>query len=250
MENSKPKKYIASCSFGKDSIATILIALERGEPVNEAVYCEVMFDSKTSAEIPEHRDFIYSTAIPFIERAGIPVIVVRPEKTMKDFFYQKRGEKSKYCGKMLGFPMVGRCELNGSAKVKAIKAYWKRQPPGSMQYLGIAADEPRRLARMKPNSISLLQKYRITESAAYELCKKAGLLSPIYQFTTRNGCFFCPNSRESELRNLRDHHPELWNELLDMSRTENIIRRNFRVEESLLEIEERFLLEDCQMTLF
>ena len=57
MENSKPK-YIASCSFGKDSIATILIALERGEPVNEAVYCEVMFDSKTSAEIPEHRDFM------------------------------------------------------------------------------------------------------------------------------------------------------------------------------------------------
>ena len=37
-------KHVASCSFGKDSIATILLALEHGEPLDEAVYCEVMFD--------------------------------------------------------------------------------------------------------------------------------------------------------------------------------------------------------------
>lgn len=55
MEDSRPK-YIASCSFGKDSIATILLAIEHGEPLDEIVYCEVMFDSKTSAEVPEHRD--------------------------------------------------------------------------------------------------------------------------------------------------------------------------------------------------
>ena len=44
---SKEKKntlHIASCSFGKDSLATILLALEHGEPLDEAVYCEVMFD--------------------------------------------------------------------------------------------------------------------------------------------------------------------------------------------------------------
>ena len=37
-------KHIVSCSFGKDSLATILLALEHGEPLDEAVYCEVMFD--------------------------------------------------------------------------------------------------------------------------------------------------------------------------------------------------------------
>ena len=37
-------KFIASCSFGKDSLATILLAKEHGEPLDEAVYCEVMFD--------------------------------------------------------------------------------------------------------------------------------------------------------------------------------------------------------------
>ena len=52
-------KYVASCSFGKDSLATILLALMHNEPLDEVVYCEVMFDAGVSGEVPEHRDFIY-----------------------------------------------------------------------------------------------------------------------------------------------------------------------------------------------
>ena len=52
-------KFIASCSFGKDSLATILLAKEHGVSLDEAVYCEVMFDKGISGEVPEHRDFIY-----------------------------------------------------------------------------------------------------------------------------------------------------------------------------------------------
>ena len=33
-------KYVASCSFGKDSLATILLALMHSEPLDEVVYCE------------------------------------------------------------------------------------------------------------------------------------------------------------------------------------------------------------------
>ena len=57
-------KYIASCSFGKDSIATVILAKEHEEPLDEIVYCEVMFDKEISGEHPEHRDFIYNVAIP------------------------------------------------------------------------------------------------------------------------------------------------------------------------------------------
>ena len=42
------KRYIISCSFGKDSLATILLAKKHGEPLDEAVYCEVMFDKTIS----------------------------------------------------------------------------------------------------------------------------------------------------------------------------------------------------------
>lgn len=55
-------KYIASCSGGKDSVATLLLAAQHNEPLDEAVFSEVMFDKDTSGEVPEHRDFIYSDA--------------------------------------------------------------------------------------------------------------------------------------------------------------------------------------------
>ena len=53
---SRPK-YIASCSGGKDSVATLLLAAQHNEPLDEAVFSEVMFDKDTSGEVPEHRDF-------------------------------------------------------------------------------------------------------------------------------------------------------------------------------------------------
>ena len=52
-------KYVASCSGGKDSVATLLLAAQHNEPLDEAVFSEVMFDKDTSGEVPEHRDFIY-----------------------------------------------------------------------------------------------------------------------------------------------------------------------------------------------
>ena len=81
-------KYVASCSFGKDSLATILLSLMHNEPLDEVVYCEVMFDDGVSGEVPEHRDFIYSRAIPFLERNGVNVVVLRSEMTYIDSFYR------------------------------------------------------------------------------------------------------------------------------------------------------------------
>jgi hypothetical protein len=68
-------KYIASCSFGKDSIATILLAIENNEPLDGAVFSEVMFDLERniSGENPEHIEWIYTVAIPKLEALGCPV---------------------------------------------------------------------------------------------------------------------------------------------------------------------------------
>lgn len=85
---SKPKIHIASCSFGKDSIATILLALENNEPLDRVVFAEVMFDHERgiSGEIPEHIEWIYSTAIPKLEQMGVTVDVVKAKKDYVSFF--------------------------------------------------------------------------------------------------------------------------------------------------------------------
>lgn len=83
--------YIASCSFGKDSIATILLALEHNEPLDRAVFVEVMFDNERgiSGEIPEHIEWVYSTAIPTLEAMGVKVDVVRSENDYIGCFFSQ-----------------------------------------------------------------------------------------------------------------------------------------------------------------
>ena len=93
--------YIASCSFGKDSIATILLALENGEPLDRVVFAEVMFDHSRgiSGELPEHIEWVYSTAIPKLESMGVKVDVVRAERDYVYFFANAVGGggiKAKY----------------------------------------------------------------------------------------------------------------------------------------------------------
>ena len=45
-------RHIASCSGGKDSVATILLAAQNNEPLDEIVFAEVMFDPNTTGEVP------------------------------------------------------------------------------------------------------------------------------------------------------------------------------------------------------
>lgn len=209
-------KHILSCSFGKDSIATALLALQHGEPLDELVYCEVMFSEKISGELPEHNRFIHETAIPYFEQRGIPTRVLRSEKTYLSCFYHvvTRGKTK---GMLSGFPLSGRCTIQRDCKLPPIKAYQKALPPDTVQYIGIAADEPKRLARLKPGQISLLDKYHVAEPEARSMCATEELLSPLYDFTKRGGCWFCPNASISELRHLYRYHPELWQLLLDQA---------------------------------
>ena len=120
-----------------------------------------------------------------------------------------------------------------------------------MQYIGISADEDERLARLDGvRKVSLLAKYGKTEADAAEICKTAGLLSPIYRFAKRNGCFFCPNAGMNELRHLREHHRELWDRLLECQKAPNkateLFNRNYRIDE----LDELFRAEQSQLSLF
>ena len=237
---------VASCSFGKDSIAQILLARRYGEPLDEAVYCEVMFDADVSGEVPEHRDFIYHTAIPALERMGVPVRVLRSEKTYVSLFTGRvtRGPKK---GMIRSFPVCGKCYAQRDCKVRPIHRYQKTLPPGTIRYIGIAADEPKRLARLGENEVSLLAKYGYTEQMAKGLCEDAGLLSPVYGFSDRGGCWFCPNAKRKELRHLYDCHPDLWERMLELQKIPGKVTEKFNRTERFSDIDAEFRAEDAEM---
>lgn len=243
-------KYVASCSFGKDSIAAILLAKEHDEPLDEAVYCEVMFDENISGEVPEHRDFIYGTAIPALRRMGVTVVVLRSWQTYVGLFTGRvtRGPKK---GMVRSFPLCGKCAVQRDCKVRPIEQYRKALPPGTVQYVGIASDEQERLLRLDgAQKISLLDKYHITEQDAKKLCLRAGLLSPVYEFTDRGGCWFCPNAKKAELRHLYDHHPDLWAKMLELQAIPGKTTEKFNRTQTFADIDEQFHREDGRMEPF
>ena len=54
----RTSEYIANFSGGKDSAATIILAKEHGEPLDEIIFSEVMYSKNISGELPEHINFI------------------------------------------------------------------------------------------------------------------------------------------------------------------------------------------------
>lgn len=236
-------RYLASCSFGKDSLAAILLAKKHGEPLDEAVYCEVMFDKSISGEVPEHWDFIYTKGIPALERMGVKVTVLRSEKTYVDLFTGRvtRGPKK---GMVRSFPVCGKCYVQRDCKLKPILRYQKTLPPDTVQYIGYAKDEQERLLRLEGRQVSLLEKYNCTEQDAKELCRQAGLLSPIYEFTGRGGCWFCPNAKRRELRHLYDHHSDLWARMLELQAIPGKVTEKFNRTQRFSDIDAMFREED------
>lgn len=221
-------------------MAQIIVAKYYGEPINEIMYAEVMFTDEIGGEFPEHRNFIYNTAIPKLyDIFGLKTVILHGKRTMWEDFYtiRVRGENA---GKLRGFPIPGLCAINRDCKLAPIRSYLASQTEEYTQYIGIAADEPKRLERLKKNEISLLAKYGITEEQATDICRKAGLLSPIYEFTNRNGCFFCPNASVGELRYLYQNHGGLWSMLNQLQDTPNTSRLCFTRSKTIYQYELRF----------
>ena len=246
-------KYIASWSGGKDSTASIVLAHEHNEPLDLIIFSEVMFDKTTSGELPEHIDFVKNKAIPIFESWGYETKILRSNKTYMDCFHH-RTIRGKNIGNKKGFVMSGHCDVQRDCKLKPIREYWKNQSEDIVQYIGIAIDEHKRLERIveTKNKLSLLEKYGYTEQMAYDLCKKYNLLSPIYDFAPRGGCWFCPNAKDAELRHLRNCHRDLWDKLLELEKEPDLIGNmwNTLTKTRIHDKEEQLFWEEQQMNIF
>lgn len=242
-------------SGGKDSSASICIAYELGIKIDGVVMSEVMFDHSRniSGENPEHIKWIYERAIPIIEKQfGYKVIILRDKSDYLLEFNKIRLNSSKpeRIGKKYGFFLSGKCRGNENLKMRPLRKFF-REHKGCVQIVGIACDEKNRANKKTMNGKrSLLIENNITEAMCYEICKKYNLLSPIYKNTYRGGCWFCPNARVQALAHLKKNYPNLWNELVILSKDANLIKYNFNFSQTIPEIEKEIDLLNNQMNLF
>ena len=241
-------KYIASCSFGKDSLAAIIECERRGIHIDKALYCRIMFDAETSAELPEHEEFIHCKAIPLLQsRYGIETEIVQADVSYCDCFWRQFKRSKKYGkGAIWGFPCLTAPWCNTYLKVNVLNK-WAKSAGEHTQILGIAADETRRISHKTNQGKFLpLVDWGITEAECFNICRKEGMLSPAYnKGRKRLGCWFCHNQRISELRRLRSGHPELWAKMLVLDKA-SLVR--FTPDKTLADFDRRFAEEERQLS--
>ena len=250
--------YSLSWSGGKDSTASIILAHEHNEPIDEIVFCEVMFDLKNgiSGENPRHIKFVKEVARPVFESWGYKVVILRAGRDYLDFFHRVIENPKKHIehkGKKFGFPVYGMCGVKRDLKLKPIEVHYKNIHEPIIKYIGICADEERRLASLHKGSaqISLLEKYGYTEEMARKKCEEYGLLSPCYELSKRGGCWFCPNAKIAERQEIKRLYPDVWRGFLELENEDNVANYLYNpFGPSLHEIDEQMEWDSRQMTIF
>ena len=229
-------KYVASVSFGKDSLAMLIKIKELGLPLDEVIYVDIMFDDNISGETPEMASFIAKAEKILKEKFNIEVTHLKGI-TFKEQFYKVK-QRGNHIGDNYGFPYTIGAWCNDRLKMQPIKEYLRKQKEQVIQYVGIAYDEPKRYERLNHEThIAPLYDLKITEKEAMEICEKYDLVSPIYKTSFRGGCWFCPKQRLSQLKWLYKEHNDLWNILKDMEKDSF---NTFKPNVTLKDLEERF----------
>lgn len=206
------KKYIASVSFGKDSAAMLLMLMKKNWPLDEVVFYD------TGMEF----DAIYQVRnqiLPILSQRRIQYTELKPEHSFlydmleRPVYSRKKGYHNGYgwCG--------GLCRWGTSNKLKALDAYAEKD--NAIVYVGIAADEKKRLARLKDYKYAPLAEWNITEAEALQYCYTNGIHwtengIELYEILDRVSCWCCCNKNKKELYNIRKYLPGYWERLIDL----------------------------------
>lgn len=127
--------YIASVSFGKDSLAMLLLLLEKDIQLNEVIFYntgmefKAIYDTRERVKkILKQRDIIYTELKPTVS-----FLYKMLEKTVN------KRDKTTQCGYGI---CGGRCRWGTSDKNIIIRNYLKQKyGENYREYIGIAADE-------------------------------------------------------------------------------------------------------------
>lgn len=242
-------EYILSLSYGKDSMACLSAIEHLGWPLDRIVTADVWATDTILADLPPMVEFkAYADEI-IKARWGIEVEhfttthaegIYGDRVSFEECFYRKM-TAGKLVGRIKGFPII-RGNWCTKLKLNALKNATLAQLE-SVQYLGIAADEPERLARLDGlKKVSPLAAIGWTEADCRQWCEDNGLLSPIYTTETRGGCWFCHNQGVGQLRRLRKNYPEYWALMLKWDADSPVTFRSDG--RTVHDFDRRFQLED------
>lgn len=247
-------KYIASVSFGKDSLAMLLRLLEEKHPLDAVVFYNTGMEFEAIYLI---RDRIKE----ILAIRGIEFVELSPEEP---FLYSMFERKIKYRNKdgfHYGYGWCGGpCRWGTKFKTRAIQKYKKSLDDTVVDYVGIAADEPKRFEKEKCDGKQLpLVEWGMTEADCLAYCHEHGWFwyeessvgrVELYSILDRVSCWCCANKNLKELRNIYIYLPQYWDRLKQL---QSKISRPFKgiykgKPQGICELETRFEKEKLRLT--
>lgn len=232
-------KYIASISFGKDSLAMLLKIIELGLPLDEVVFYDTGMEFQAIYDVRDKVKVL-------LNKKGIKFTELKPDKPFLYTMFEKevKGKNGRihhgysWCG--------GRCRWGTTEKLKKIEKYCK----GNYEYVGIAYDETKRLEKeRKGNKLFPLADLKMTEKDCLEYCREKGFnwyekneKVDLYDILDRVSCWCCSNKNLKELRNYYKYLPTYWIKLKELqSKTDRPMKYNkytvFELEKKFMEVE-------------
>lgn len=212
-------KYIASISFGKDSLAMLLRLLEENLPLDMAVFYNTGMEFDAIYRI---RDEVK----PLLAQHGVEFVELQPAEP---FLYSMLERKvvSKQKGEHLGYGWCGGlCRWGTAEKTRAIKRFKQSLGVETIDYVGIAADETQRFDKEWSEARRLpLVDWGMTEADCLQYCyahgfrwmeeslKADGGQIDLYEILDRVSCWCCTNKNLKELRNIYIYLPQYWEKL-------------------------------------
>jgi len=210
-------KYIASVSFGKDSLAMLLRLMAENEPLDAVVFYDTGMEFDAIYRI---RDRIK----PYLEMFGIEYVELHPDEPFLYSMFDRPVQYRNHAGCHYGFGWCGGpCRWGTSQKTAAIRKYKKTLDEPVTDYVGIAADEPERFDRaQQEGKILPLVVWGMTEADCLSWCRARGWdwieqtrNGPVdlYDLLDRVSCWCCRNKNLKELRAIYEGLPEYWERL-------------------------------------
>ena len=203
-------KYIASVSFGKDSLAMLLLLIEKQYRLDEVAFYDTGMEFETIYDI---RDKVKE----LLEKRGIKYTELKPKepflyKMLEKEVHKRDGSIQKGYG-LCG----GKCRWGTTDKNKAIEKYLKEQyGQDYKEYIGIAADETRRIEKERSEyKLMPLVDWNMTEQDCLEYCYQQGYEWKengirLYDILDRVSCWCCANKNKKELENMFRYLPEYY----------------------------------------
>lgn len=227
-------KYIASVSFGKDSLAMLLKIIEEKLQLDEVIFYDTGVEFNAIYNI---RDKV----LVLLKEKKIKYTELKPKKP---FLYnmlekpvnKRNGEKVwgySWCG--------GACRWGTSEKIKTIENYCR----GNYEYVGIAVDETNRLEKERKGiKLFPLVNWNMSEKDCLKYCYERGFNwledgIELYSILDRVSCWCCANKNLKELENYYKYLPIYWNKLKELQLKTN---RPFKYNKyTVFDLEKKFM---------